>query len=358
MSLWWIGPPAESLKLDDPILPTLEQRVPRLIRSTSAIAFISVECGGGHAMAITQDARLFGWGWNAFGQVGVGNDLKPVATPRNLGRFNGRTVATVSCGAAHTMAIVKERPEDDACVVYGWGAHAAGQLGHAPDAVRDAAVSAARKGAATGMYAESASTFSYTSPSIIETLNGTCGALSGAGARGTLGVANRQGVLLRQPLACGAAHSAIVSASGALLTMGSNQHGQCGRPTPTTVPAGVPSGVLLPGVVHALAHEEVRGVACGGAHTLVLTAPGGLYVFGLNATGQLGVGSHSSVPCPAPTALRLAPSMVVASVAAGDEFSACVTQRGEVLTWGFGGGGQLGHGNAGSMCMPRQVIAS
>ena len=49
-------------------------------------------------------------------------------------------------------------------------------------------------------------------------------------ASGTLvGVTNAKGVTLKQPLSCGAAHTAIVSASGSLLTMGLNQHGQCGR---------------------------------------------------------------------------------------------------------------------------------
>ena len=50
-----------------------------------------------------------------------------------------RTVASVSCGAAHTMAIVRESSDGSGeVVVYGWGAHAAGQLGHAPDETRDA----------------------------------------------------------------------------------------------------------------------------------------------------------------------------------------------------------------------------
>ena len=373
MSLWWLGPPSESLKLEDPIYLTLEQRVPRLIRSTSHISFVSVACGGGHAMAVTRDARLFGWGWNAFGQVGIGKDLRPVPSPRVLGRFYGRTVASVSCGAAHTMAIVRESSDGSGeVVVYGWGAHAAGQLGHTPDETRDALANEGRKG--SGLYAAAASTFSYTSPSIVETLNGVCGKLSGAdsggSASGTLvGVANAKGVTLKQPLSCGAAHTAIVSASGSLLTMGLNQHGQCGRLIPKSAAdeaaeargekpkpsAGVTSGVMLPGRVLALAHEEIRGVACGAAHTLVLTDKGDLYAFGLNATGQLGLGSHSTRPCPTPTAVALGPRTVVVSMSAGDEFSACVTKAGEVFTWGFGAFGQLGHGNAGSMCKPRQV---
>jgi len=168
-------------------------------------------------------------------------------------------------------------------------------------------------------------------------------------------------VRLSQPLAAGAAHTAIVTAGGALVTMGLNQHGQCGQQrTSEVAAAGLPSGAVPPGRVHALAHEEVQGVACGGAHTLALTSHGTVYAFGLNACGQLGCGTISppTQPCPSPHALRLPAQMRVAWVAAGEEFSACVTQQGEVLTWGFGGAGQLGHGNSGSMRLPRQVACA
>ena len=76
MSLWWIGPPAESLRLDDPSVVTEDQRVPRIIRAVVGSTFIEVACGGAHAMALTNDGRLFAWDWDDHGQCGLGHDLR------------------------------------------------------------------------------------------------------------------------------------------------------------------------------------------------------------------------------------------------------------------------------------------
>jgi len=355
MSLWWIGPPAESLRLDDPRSPTCEQQIPRLIRSVSALSFVDVACGGGHVLALTRDGRLFGWGCNTHGQCGIGGSKTgPISAPKSIGRFYGRTVAAIACGAAHSVAMVLERPDDPGCVVYAWGAHAAGQLGHSPDVMAEAKMQASS--GASNMYAVGG-TFTYTAPCIVETLNGLCGRPADwDGKGGTLGVADKDGVRIRQPLSCGAAHTALVTSSGALYTFGRNTFGQCGREVvlnEVRAAVSLPDGSVLPGRVHALT-SCVSGVACGGAHTLVV-AQGKVYSFGLNATGQLGLGTSGHEPCPLPNVLKLPSSMIVVYVAAGDEFSACVTQRGEVLTFGFGGCGQLGFGNSGSMRVPRQV---
>ena len=46
------------------------------------------------AMALTHDGRLFGWGSNAFGQCGIGDDdIRPVPAPRYIGRLSGKPVA-------------------------------------------------------------------------------------------------------------------------------------------------------------------------------------------------------------------------------------------------------------------------
>ena len=98
------------------------------------------------------------------------------------------------------------------------------------------------------------------------------------------------------------------------------------------------------------------GVACGGGHTLAVVHPGSVYAFGLNRTGQLGDGSYHARPCPSPRAVRLPSNLAVSWIACGEEFSAAVTGEGQLFMWGFGGSGQLGLGNSGSMRVPRQVL--
>ena len=51
-------------------------------------------------------------------------------------------------------------------------------------------------------------------------------------------------------------------------------------------------------VTSPLEGKRVLEVACGQAHTLVLTEAGEVYSWGHNVYGQLGIGSITCVPCP------------------------------------------------------------
>jgi alpha-tubulin suppressor-like RCC1 family protein len=47
--------------------------------------------------------------------------------------------------------------------------------------------------------------------------------------------------------------------------------------------------------------------------------------------------------------------MVITQLACGEEFSCALTSDGKLLTWGFGGSGQLAHGSAMSLKLPKEV---
>ncbi|KAD6795539.1 hypothetical protein E3N88_06435 [Mikania micrantha] len=79
--------------------------------------FISQISGGWrHTMALTLDGKLYGWGWNKFGQVGVG-DNKDHCSPMEK-------VIQISCGWRHTLAVTERHN------VFSWGRGTNGQLGH------------------------------------------------------------------------------------------------------------------------------------------------------------------------------------------------------------------------------------
>ena len=345
MSVWTTGCSSDRGALEAPSEPPAPtQMQPRLMRSIISCRFVRVACGGGHAAALTHDGRLFTWGWNGFGQCGLGDAAGPqVPLPRAIGRLTGRTVVEVACGAAHTVALVNAADVDATRLsVYAWGAHQAGQLGHTQKALGKIETFAA--------------------PSEVTCLRGVAGRLEREGA--DLVVVDDDGAPIAQPLSCGLAHTALVSRDGRLFTWGSNQHGQCGREQLARAAPDASPAALATSHVRSLEAQHVRalGVACGAAHTLVLAggekAAASVYAFGLNSAGQLGVGTHSSAPASAPTPVRGLPHQqhaAVVSVACGEETSAAVTRNGELYMWGHGGCGQLGLGSTGSMRMPRQV---
>ena len=83
-----------------------------------------VQAGWRHTVAIDSGGKLFAWGWNRFGQLGLGNiddQNKPCAVGGDLA---GRTVANVCCGWRHTLALA------DAGELFAFGRGVNGQLGN------------------------------------------------------------------------------------------------------------------------------------------------------------------------------------------------------------------------------------
>ncbi|XP_076910126.1 ultraviolet-B receptor UVR8-like [Bidens hawaiensis] len=86
--------------------------------------FISQISGGWrHTMALTPEGKLFGWGWNKFGQVGVGDNIDH-CFPMEVKFPDEQKVVQISCGWRHTLAVT-ERSN-----VFSWGRGTNGQLGH------------------------------------------------------------------------------------------------------------------------------------------------------------------------------------------------------------------------------------
>ncbi|XP_021900332.1 ultraviolet-B receptor UVR8 isoform X2 [Carica papaya] len=97
--------------------------VPHKLEALSK-SFISQIAGGWrHTMALTSDGKLYGWGWNKFGQVGVGDDVDH-CSPVQVKFPHDQKVAQISCGWRHTVAVTEQQN------VFSWGRGTNGQLGH------------------------------------------------------------------------------------------------------------------------------------------------------------------------------------------------------------------------------------
>ena len=171
MSVWSYGSEVTALGRRPDLMEAeasalaVTQLPPRLLRSIAPKAFVLVAAGGAHALAVGSDGAVYAWGWNQYGQCGLGAEsvCATVPLPRAVPFLQMRRAVQVACGAAHSAVLVRgeassdgggrtdgrasagrsrqkapgggggggggAEPEGIQC--YTFGAHAAGQLGRA-----------------------------------------------------------------------------------------------------------------------------------------------------------------------------------------------------------------------------------
>ncbi|CAA6664323.1 unnamed protein product [Spirodela intermedia] len=137
-------------------------------------------------------------------------------------------------------------------------------------------------------------------------------------------------------VACGGAHTLFLTEKGHVYATGLNNFGQLG---------------IMIGATHSLAPlkvsslpEKIILISAGYHHSAAVTENGELYVWGNNSSGQLGLGKRAESIVSVPTRLDCLAGVCVKNVALGSEHSIAVTDDGNVLSWGAGGFGRLGHG--------------
>jgi len=85
----------------------------------------SISCGGYHTVALTNISnKLYVWGGNQFGQLGLGNnDDKKLSHELIL----CKSIISISCGGYHSVALLQD--SDHLNQIYVWGYNNVGQLG-------------------------------------------------------------------------------------------------------------------------------------------------------------------------------------------------------------------------------------
>jgi alpha-tubulin suppressor-like RCC1 family protein len=152
-------------------------------------------------------------------------------------------------------------------------------------------------------------------------------------------------------VSAGGSHAGCVTEEGGVWIWGSNYCGQLGLPTVAT------AGCLVPLCVYNNAFHTHNSpavmVACGGAFTLVLTASGQVMGCGKNNEGQLGTGDLLQRDMLTQIDEGLfagvdGEPVAIGMVVAGLDFSMAISKPGGALwTWGKNSIGQLGHGTFG-----------
>ncbi|KAF7009254.1 hypothetical protein CFC21_023819 [Triticum aestivum] len=97
--------------------------VPHKVEALKDSSTSQISGGWRHTMALTSDGKLYGWGWNKFGQVGAGDNADH-CSPAQVNFPEEQKVAQVACGWRHTLAFTEKKN------VFAWGRGTSGQLGH------------------------------------------------------------------------------------------------------------------------------------------------------------------------------------------------------------------------------------
>ena len=293
----------------------------------------TVSAGDTWACAIPSNGTLWCWGDNNYGQLGTGDTTNRL-TPTQVG--TAATWKAVSAGAGNTCAIQSDG------TLWCWGDNSQGELG-AGDTTNQ--LTPTQVGTATNWATISAGA---EDPCATRT-DGTlwCWGLNSNGQLGTGDTTNRL-----TPTQVGTATNwATVSADdstcatrtdGTLWCWGAGSDGQLGT--------GNTSSALTP--VQVGIGATWAKVTAGQDFACATQQDGTLWCWGSNSNGQLGIGDQTTQATPT----RVGTATNWNSVAASIYVSACATRTDHTLwCWGDGGDGQLGTDNTNSEPTPTEV---
>ncbi len=264
-------------------------------------------CGETFSLCITDNGRLFSWGENKEGQLGVG-DFKGRAHPTLLEKFcdpdqprlkdmKNKIFENISVGNWHCLAITNKKK------VYAWGKNKYGQLGLGHTKNQEV-------------------------PHCVLPL---CDPLSPKHVRS---------------IAAGKSHSVAAGEDGDVFSWGRGWDGQLGHKIISEV-------VYEPRIVEDMENKSTAILACGREHTVAVSTNGNMWVWGDNKAGQLGIGSI--IQSNKPVSVALLDEHEVKLAACGREHTVCVTATNEVYGFGSSIYDQLGLGHLGIFPRPQRI---
>ena len=291
------------------------------------------------------NGKVFCWGANNYGQMGhgdVGVDSLIVSKVDDTGALSGKTVTDVSVGGDQYVCVVASGK------AYCWGRNRYNQLGN-NDALK-ADVSAPVAVYDGGVLANKTITGIGTGDGHSCAISDGAAYCWGIGSNGRLGTGNQssaiapvavdtsassalQGKIVSQ-LAIGSGHSCSL-AEGAVYCWGANVYGQLGNGNTTqqSYPVAVDTSASS-----ALQGKTVTNLGLGSTNnTTCALANGAAYCWGLNAAGQLGIGSSDSNPHSYPLAVSTAGVLngkTISALGVGNAQACTLATTYEMACWG------------------------
>jgi RCC1 and BTB domain-containing protein len=101
---------------------TTNQLTPIKIYGFNNEKIVSFACGGGHSLVLTDVGHVYSWGNNTWGQLGRGNTTNQ-KTPQKILLNNDEIIKSICCGYAHSLLLTTKGD------IYAFGWNRFGQIG-------------------------------------------------------------------------------------------------------------------------------------------------------------------------------------------------------------------------------------
>ena len=249
---------------------------------------IGLSLGANHSSAISSTGRVYMWGYNHIGQLGDGTTTDRYAPTEITSRFSlaeGDKITYLSLGTDNSSAISSTGR------VYMWGNDSFGQLG-----------------IGVGGYSYRNVPIEITSAFYLTAGDKIIG------------------------LSLGAAHSSAISSTGRVYMWGYNAYGQLGDGTYTNVTwiTEITSRFSL------AADDKIIGLSIGAFSSSALSSTGRVFMWGANNIGQLGDETYTNrnVPAEITSRFSLAADDKIIGLSLGPEHSSAISSTGRVFVWG------------------------
>jgi len=306
--------------------------IPTPVPGLSGVTAISL--GLDHSCALIQNGQVYCWGWNRYGQVGMGavGDTAYITRPQLVADV--ANVVAITAGDNHTCVL--QRSGDMRC----WGDNYSGQLG-VSTVVGDTATSptAALVTGVQNVVAIAAG--GAHTCALLQRGDVTCWGWNNVGQVGNGAGGAAQDIVTPQPVVghlgvtavgVGANHICMVDNQGTVWCWGDNGFGQLG------IGNQIGSSTrTLPSEVDAAANTIA--VTTGANHTCALLVTNDLNCWGRNTIGQLG-NSFSGDLADSPVPYFVGNFVGVTAFAVGGDQS-CAIVAGQVYCWGDNQYGQI-----------------
>jgi alpha-tubulin suppressor-like RCC1 family protein len=237
-----------------------------------------VSMGRSHAAAIASNGKLFTWGYNSNGQLGVGTSSLPIVSPVQVGVLSW---TQVSAQALHTAAIRVDGK------LFTWGNNLSGQLGHNNTISRSSPVQVGTSSWTQVSVGENTSTAAITADGTLFTW--------GSGSFGQTGLVTVTNV--SSPIQVGSL-SSWTQVSMGTGTTGAIRDGKLfmwGLSTQGTVGDGQKINRSSPVQIGT---SNWTSVSVGSLSAAAIREDGSLFTWGVNTNGQLGHNNVVSLSSP------------------------------------------------------------